>query len=430
MNNFDDLKNKIISREAIICVIGLGYVGLPLINAFVEAGFRVCGYDTDIEKIDQLNASQEILPHLGENFIKILCENKNCSWSSDFLEFQNADIFIICVPTPIDDCNTPILDAIDTTVANLVEHKIQKKLIILESSTYPGCTLERVSKLLGADNFIGFSPEREDPGNPKYNTTSIPKIISADDEYSLQLQRTLYSSIIKELVELSSTKLAEATKLTENIYRSVNIALINELKILFDCLDINTNDVVRAASTKPFGYNAFWPGPGVGGHCIPVDPYYLSWVAKKNKRSTAFIEKAGEVNSHMPTWIVQKVLSTLQLNGKAAPLSFLVIGAAYKPNVIDYRQSPAADIVNLLLPSGKVVVFDPLLVKHEHKIFGVDLIKHLSSNILNSFDAAIIITDHDAIDYKIFHEAQNIVFDTRDSFKSRNIEQPKNFVQV
>ena len=314
----NELINKIKNRDALIGIIGLGYVGLPLAREFLNSGFKVTGFDIDNEKVKKINKGISYIKHINDEFIKKYINKNKLKATSDFSEISNVDAVIICVPTPLGVHYEPDLRYVINSVKDTAKYLKKGQVIVLESTTYPGTTEEEILPILqhnglkvGNDFFLGYSPEREDPGNKNYTTKTIPKIVSGITENCIAVVKTLYSQIVDTVFPVSSTKIAESTKLLENIYRSVNIALVNELKIIFSKMDIDIWEVIEAAKTKPFGFQAFYPGPGLGGHCIPIDPFYLTWKAREYEIHTRFIELAGEINSNMPEHVVNTIMSAL-----------------------------------------------------------------------------------------------------------------------
>jgi UDP-N-acetyl-D-glucosamine dehydrogenase len=424
------MKNELIdTRQAKIGVIGLGYVGLPLILQFGKAGFPVVGLDVDQTKIDRLAKGESYIKHIPSADIRAISESGKLQLTTDFSIVAELDYILICVPTPLNKNREPDLRYILSTANQISPHLVKgkKQVIILESTTYPGTTqeilipsLELSSDLVeGKDFYTAYSPEREDPNNKEFTTSTIPKVIGADSEYALAVTEQLYLSIIKEVVPVSDSRTAEATKLMENIFRSVNIALANELKTIFDKMGIDVWEVINAAKTKPFGFMAFYPGPGLGGHCIPIDPFYLTWKAREYGVTTRFIELAGEINVSMPEYVVQKIL--LALNGSKKSINgsrILIIGMAYKKNVDDARESPSYKIMDILTRQGSLVDYnDPFIPvlgeKRDYPQFvgkkGVPL------ENLGQYDITLILTDHSSYDYESLVEQSNIVVDTRNA---------------
>lgn len=423
----EELILKIKERKIEVGIIGLGYVGLPLVIRFCEAGFKVRGFDVDPEKVEKLNSGHSYIHYIGDEKIRNILPNFKATSEMD--ELKQVDAIIICVPTPLDRYNQPDLKYLHNTANDIYRNLREGHIISLESTTYPGCTREIYLSLfkkkrlkVGEDYFLIYSPEREDPGNPVYNAKNIPKVVGGITENCKKVGVTLYSQIVEKVVPVSSTEVAEATKLLENIYRAVNIALVNELKMLFDRMGINIWEVIEASKTKPFGFQAFYPGPGLGGHCIPIDPFYLTWKAKEYDFHTRFIELAGEINRHMPYYVVEKCIEGLNNQGKVLKDSkILIIGIAYKKDVEDIRESPAFKVMKILEEKGakKIDYYDPYVKEvkktrqYPHPISSIEF----SPGILKSYDVGIIITDHSNIDYKTLYECLPLIIDTRNVYK-------------
>jgi UDP-N-acetyl-D-glucosamine dehydrogenase len=416
-------KSKIHNRDACIAVIGLGYVGLPLAIRFSEEGFKVIGFDIDKEKVNLLNSGKSYIKHIKEDDISTM-SNNGFTATTDFSEITNVDVIIICVPTPLGVHNEPDLSYIHATLENIKPYLKENQLLVLESTTYPGTTEEEMVPMIdsagykiGENFFIGYSPEREDPGNKNFTTKTIPKVVSGVTQNCLGLTKTLYDQIVDKTVPVSSPKVAEMTKILENIHRAVNIGLVNELKMVADKMDIDIYEVINAASTKPFGFTPYYPGPGLGGHCIPIDPFYLTWKAKEMGMNTRFIELAGEINTLMPHYVVQKVGEALNSVSKAIKGSkILVLGLAYKKNVDDSRESPSLKIMDILMKKGADVQYsDPYMpTAPKTRKFKFDLTSvKLTPNNIKEFDIVIISTDHDSFDYKLIQKNSLMVLDTR-----------------
>ena len=422
---------EIAARTFTVGVIGLGYVGLPLIRAFWKAEFPVVGFDIDQDKIHALNSGRSYIRHFTDANVAAYLNSGRLSATADFARCREADAIVICVPTPLTKYREPDISYIVNTVENLVPHLRLGQLVVLESTTYPGTTREVVLPILeksglkvGEDLFLAFSPEREDPGNLHFGTETIPKVIGADDEASRALAVELFASFTKVVVPVSSSATAEAVKLSENIFRSVNVALVNELKVIFDRMGIDVWDVVDAAKSKPFGYMAFYPGPGLGGHCIPIDPFYLTWKAREYGISTRFIELAGEINTAMPEYVVQRLTSALDDRfGKGLKgTRVLVLGAAYKKNIDDIRESPSLALIDLLRARNADVAYhDPFVpaipkTREHSELSGMKSVE-MSEDVFSSFDAVLISTDHDCIDYQDAVRWSRLVIDTRNATK-------------
>ena len=422
------LLQRIASRNAVVGVIGLGYVGLPLALRFSEEKFRVIGFDIDAGKVAELQSGRSYLGSIDNEQIAQALSNGFTS-TCDYAMAAEADALIICVPTPLTQHREPDLSYVTRTLNSLLPHTRRGQVLSLESTTYPGTTEEILMPLLeahgytvGENYFLVYSPEREDPGNPNFSTRSIPKVCSGQTANCLAVGQALYGQVIDNVVPVSSTKAAEMTKLLENIYRAVNIGLVNEMKIVADKMGINIHEVIDAAATKPFGFTKFTPGPGLGGHCIPIDPFYLTWKAKEYGVNTRFIELAGEVNRSMPQWVVEK--TTDALNSLSKPLRgsrILILGLAYKKNVDDCRESPAAEILELLANKGAEVAYSDPLIRKFPKMRGhtFDLQSvALSEETLNTYDCAVLVTDHDDFDYALLERASIPIVDTRNRLKS------------
>ncbi len=421
------LMERFETATATIAVVGLGYVGLPLVRAAHEAGFSVVGYDRDRTKIDTLNRGETYLKHLGDDLAKELAASERFKATAESKDLVSADAILLCVPTPLGPHREPDLSfVLDST--KMVAGILRKgQLVVLESTTYPGTTRDEMLPILekesglrcGKDFFLAYSPEREDPGRPDYNTATIPKLVGGVDEVSTDLAVAMYRSLVSEVHRVSTAEVAEAAKLLENIYRAVNIAMVNELKTLLADMKIDIWEVIEAASTKPFGYQAFYPGPGLGGHCIPIDPFYLTWKAKAIGRNTKFIELAGEINAQMPVYVVSQVISALNARGRALKgAKVLIIGIAYKRDIDDVRESPAAEIIELLWAGGaKVSYHDPLVPTFpDMRDHDIDLsTSPLTEQTLKDHDCVLIVTDHTSVDYEKIGKYAPLVVDTRNA---------------
>ncbi|RUV65757.1 nucleotide sugar dehydrogenase, partial [Mesorhizobium sp. M5C.F.Ca.IN.020.14.1.1] len=359
-----ELLRKINSHEAVVGVIGLGYVGLPLAIAAARAGFNVIGLDTDFRKIEMLNSGKSYIDAVKSCDLKSRVEEKKFRAEGDFIHLAECDVVIICVPTPLSKQREPDLSYVKDTAENISRYLHIGQLVVLESTTYPDTTLGIVKPILersglraGIDFWIGFSPEREDPGSKKYSTVNIPKIVGGDGGEASELMEAFYGNVVEKVVVVSNPSVAEAVKITENIFRAVNIALVNELKVIYDAMGIDIWEVIDAASTKPFGYMPFYPGPGLGGHCIPVDPFYLTWKAREYGLSTRFIELSGEINVAMPRYVIARLEQSLDTRQKISlsSASILIVGLAYKPNVSDIRESPTLVMLEALVKRGASV---------------------------------------------------------------------------
>lgn len=429
----DNFRKNVRNREKNIAIIGLGYVGLPLALTFSENNFSVIGIDIDQKKISKLNNKESYLKHISSNRIKNSINSKKLIPTSDFSFIESCIGVILCVPTPLNKNREPDLRYIKKTLDSIKSFLKKGQLLSLESTTYPGTTEEvlmsQIKNLgfnIGEDFFLVYSPEREDPGNKKYTTASIPKVIGGITTNCRDMGIELYSKVIKTLVPVSSTRAAETTKLLENIHRAVNIGLVNELKILSDKMGIDLYEVIDAASTKPFGFTAYYPGPGLGGHCIPIDPFYLTWKAREYGMNTKFIELAGEINASMPKYVLEKIFNALNERSQSIKNSkILVLGLSYKKNIDDIRESPSLEIIDLLLKKGAIVKYNDPFIPKMPKVrmynLQIDSIE-INEKILNSFDCVLLLTDHDNFPYKMIRNNSRLIIDTRGRFtSSKNI---------
>ena len=426
------LLKKLESREALICVVGMGYVGQPLAIAASEKGFPVLGFDIDPEKVEALNQGRSTIRTISAERIATMHKTGKFRATSDLKELAKPDVIVICVPTPLNKYREPDLSYVEGTGRDIAGSLRKGQLICLESTTYPGTTVEVLQPILektglkaGQDFFLAFSPEREDPGNAKYHTTIIPKIVGADDDGSRKLAEVFYGALVEKIVPVKSSATAEAVKLTENIFRAVNIALVNELKHIYASMGINVWDVIDAAATKPFGFMPFYPGPGLGGHCIPIDPFYLTWKAREFEVPTRFIELAGEINTAEPRAVVAELGKALSERKKKSlnGARILLLGIAYKKNVDDMRESPALVIIRLLEERGCHVEFldswiPEIPESREHsELAGRKSVKWQPEKFAEDFDAALIVTDHDSVDYAKLVEVMDLIVDTRNATK-------------
>jgi UDP-N-acetyl-D-glucosamine dehydrogenase len=421
-----NLLKKIQDRSAVVGVIGLGYVGLPLILAFEKAGFRVNGFDVDEKKIESLSAGRSYIKHIPSERIESLKKSGMFKATTDFSLIKDTDCIIICVPTPLNKHREPDLSYVFNTARSIAAHLRKGQLVSLESTTYPGTTDEDVREILegtglkaGTDFYLAFSPEREDPNNKDFSTNTIPKVVGGFTRDCLQNANALYSTIVAKTVPVSSTKVAESAKLLENIYRAVNIALVNELKVLFDRMEIDVWEVIEAAKTKPFGFQAFYPGPGLGGHCIPIDPFYLTWKARAYDFNTKFIELAGEINTSMPYYVVEKIGHALSRHNKSIKDSnILILGLAYKKDIDDDRESPSYKLIELLCNKGAAVSYNDPYVHKIKKVrkydFKMDSVT-LNEETLSRFDCVVISTAHSNYDYDFIVANSKLVIDTRNA---------------
>ncbi|MGE3819049.1 MAG: nucleotide sugar dehydrogenase [Isosphaeraceae bacterium] len=422
------LRRRIDDRDARVGVIGLGYVGLPLVELFAGKGFRVTGLDVDAAKVQSLQEGRSYIGHIASERVAAMRRDDRFAASADFARLAECDAVLICVPTPLGSHREPDLSAVILTGRTIARHLRPGQLIVLESTTYPGTTrdvllpeLEASGLRAGRDFFLAYSPEREDPGNPRYSAANIPKVVGGFDAPSAELARALYGSVVPEVVGVSSCEVAEACKILENTYRAVNIALVNELKVVFQRMGVDVWEVIDAARTKPFGFQAFYPGPGLGGHCIPIDPYYLTWAARAHDVHTRFIELAGEVNSAMPRYVVDRVVSVLNDEGKALKGSaVLVLGAAYKPDVDDCRESPAVELMELLEERGAEVSYSDPHVPTLPPFRGRSIRKSsvpLTAESLAASDCVLVATDHRLFDWELVSHHAKLVVDTRGSLR-------------
>ena len=427
----DELIRSIQTRRARIGIVGLGYVGLPLVLRFGEEHFPVLGFDVDPTKVRQLNAGESYIHHIPAARLQTLVQKGQFEATSDLQRLAEADCIIICVPTPLTANKDPDLQYIEKTGDAVAATLRKGQLVSLESTTYPGTTEEillgkfqKGGLEVGKDYFLVFSPEREDPGNPKFSTRTIPKVVGGITPHCLEVGTTLYVQVIDRVIPVSSARAAELVKLLENIYRAVNIALVNELKLLCNRMDIDIWEVIEAASSKPFGFTPFYPGPGLGGHCIPIDPFYLSWKAKEYDFSTRFIQLAGEINTSMPYYVVERIGSTLNDRSKAIRgAKILILGVAYKKDVDDVRESPALEIMEILQNQGAILSYSdpyiPRLHKMRHYDFSLMSSVSLTEEALKNQDVAVITTDHTNFDYQWIVDHAPLVVDTRNS--TRNV---------
>lgn len=425
------LLDKIADKTYTVGIIGLGYVGLPLMWTFHKHGMPVIGYDIDPAKIEHLRAGRPYIKHLGVEMMRVLSQSDRCDATTDFGRLAESDAILLCVPTPLNQWREPDMSFVVETTKTVARHLRRGQLVILESTTWPGTTEELMIPILeeasgleaGKDFYVAYSPEREDPGNPNFNTERIPKVVGGHGDDALRLAKAMYDTAIVQTVPVRDCKTAEAVKLTENIFRSVNIALVNELKVVFHAMGIDVHEVLDAAATKPFGFMKFSPGPGLGGHCIPIDPFYLTWKAREYGLNTRFIELAGEVNTAMPKYVVDQVI--LALNGVRKSLNgsrILLMGLAYKPDVDDMRESPTYVIMHLLEEMGaEVEYYDPHIAEiaptREHAQYTGKRSVDWREDVIGGFDAAVIVTDHKGVDYESLRRWVGVVVDSRNVYK-------------
>lgn len=448
------LLKKIENKTAVIGIIGLGYVGLPLALEYALKGFKTIGFDIDERKIPILNSGKSYIKHIKADKIKKTIGNKKFFATADFTRLPEADAIIICVPTPLNEHREPDMTYIENSGRIIAQYLRAGQFVSLESSTYPGTTEEillpmfenapitqnskdkiqnsKIKKfVVGKDFFLAFSPEREDPNNPKYSTATIPKVVGGVTANCLKVALSIYNQVIVKTVPVSSPRAAEATKLLENIYRSINIALVNELKMVFERMDIDVWEVVDAAATKPFGFQAFYPGPGLGGHCIPIDPFYLTWKAREFEISTKFIELAGEINTFMPYYVIEKAGEVLNkfkksLNGSKV----LILGASYKKDIDDMRESPSLKLIEILREKGAKVDYNdpyvPKLPKTRKYHYDMESVE-LSKKNLAKYDLVLLSTDHTDYNYKFISASSKVVLDTRNAFERAGVKSDKLF---
>ncbi len=426
------LREKIDNNTAVVGVIGLGYVGLPLLAAFCKGGFTVIGFDVDPKKIELLKRGENYLKHLGDTLVSDMVVTGRFDATVDAGRLGECDAIIVCVPTPLGTHREPDLSYIENTAVDIAKTLRVGQLVVLESSTYPRTTREimlpkfeartmpdRKPMVCGKDFYLAYSPEREDPCRKDFNTQTIPKLVGGIEARSGEVATALYAKVIKQVIPVSTAEVAEAAKLLENIYRAVNIALVNEMKMVLTAMGIDVWEVVRAAATKPFGFQAFYPGPGLGGHCIPIDPFYLTWKAAEVGMPTRFIELAGEINHAMPDWVIQRVM--LALNGQSKSVNgarILVLGLAYKPDVDDVRESPSFELIEKLLDLGATVDYNDPHVAATHKMRHHDLQMEsvpLTKESLASYDLVLIATHHAAYDWQFIVDHSILIVDTRNA---------------
>lgn len=433
---FAALASRLSDRSAAIGVIGLGYVGLPLAATCARAGFQVVGFDIDQTKTDTLNSGTSYIDAVTSEELAEYVVDKRFEATADFTQLPRCDVIVICVPTPLSKQREPDLSYVSRTADHIAGQLKPGQLIVLESTTYPGTTLDVLKPLLeagdlksGEDFWLGFSPEREDPGNENFSTASIPKVVAGDGQQASQLVQAFYGAVVDEVIPVSTPSVAEAVKITENVFRAVNIALVNELKVIYDAMGIDVWEVIDAASSKPFGYMPFYPGPGLGGHCIPIDPFYLTWKSREFGLPTRFIELAGEINVAMPQYVIGRLQDELDRQ-QAVALSaarILILGLAYKKNVSDVRESPSFALMELLEKRGTRVDFhDPhvseIPVTREHAdLTGRKSVK-LAADTLAGYHVVLLATDHDAIDYQLVADNAHLIVDTRNVFARHGLQ--------
>lgn len=432
----DQLLRRIESREAVVGIIGLGYVGLPLMVSFSRGGFGLLGLDVDQEKVDALKAGKSYLKGIDPELVGKMLDTGRFDATTDMARAGEADALVICVPTPLNAYREPDMSYVVSTAEALAPHLRQGQIVCFESTTYPGTSEELIIPILeksglkcDQDFFFVYSPEREDPGNPVYVTATIPKVLGASSQAAMAVGKALYSGAIEKLVPVSTMRTAEAVKLTENIYRAVNIALVNELKVIYEAMDIDVWEVIDAAKTKPFGFTAFYPGPGLGGHCIPIDPFYLTWKAREYGLHTRFIELSGEINRAMPGRVVDKLAAALSRHHKKAlnGARILLVGMAYKKNVDDMRESPSLEILELLEEAGASVDYhDPFIPviprTREHSALAGRKSVAWEAATLAGYDAAVISTDHSDLNWHLLADHMPLIVDTRNAMEARDVK--------
>lgn len=420
------LEKKIADKKAVVGILGLGYVGLPLAREFASAGVKVMGFDIDEKKAKVLNSGRSIIKNIPHETVKKMVKSGKFTATADMSQMKKADAILICVPTPLTENREPDMQYVENSCRTIAKYLRPGQLISLESTTYPGTTRELMKPILeagglkaGRDFHLAYSPEREDPGNKKFTTRTIPKVVGGYTPQDAELARRLYSQAIETMVPVSSLEAAEAAKILENVYRCINIAMVNELKMVFDRMGIDVWEVIRAASTKPFGYQPFYPGPGLGGHCIPIDPFYLTWKARQYGMPTRFIELAGEINTNMPHYVVHKVMEALNSKKKSLNGSkVLVLGLAYKPDIDDVRESPSLELIELLREQGAKVDYNDPYISKTHKMREYDLkmkSRPLTAAALKRYDCVLIATNHSDYDYKWIVKNAKLVVDTRNA---------------
>jgi UDP-N-acetyl-D-glucosamine dehydrogenase len=433
--HFEGLRAALGDWTAVVGVIGLGYVGLPLAVSTARAGFRTIGFDIDPAKAERLNAGASYIDAVSNADLALVVTEGRFTATGDFDRLAECDVIVICVPTPLTRHREPDLSFVEETARQAARRLRSGQLVVLESTTYPGTTREVLKPILetsglkaGQEVFLGFSPEREDPGNARFRTVTIPKVVAGDGPEASELVQAFYGKVVDTVVPVSSPDVAEAVKITENVFRAVNIALVNELKLIYGAMGIDVWEVIEAAKTKPFGFMPFYPGPGLGGHCIPIDPFYLTWKAREFDMGARFIELAGEINTAMPTHVVEvlaRALDTKFQKGLSGS-HILVLGLAYKPNVADVRESPSFKLMELLEKRGATASFhDPHVPEipptREHAAYNGRRSTALSAETLAGFDAVLISTDHDAVDYGLVERHARLVVDTRNAMAKRGL---------
>ncbi len=424
-----DWKKKIEDKTVRIGILGLGYVGLPLAREFANAGIKVLGFDTDERKVKVLNTGKSIIKNVPDSEVKKIADTKKFTATNNMSRIKNVDALLICVPTPLTENREPDMRYIIDSCRTIAKYLQPGQLVTLESTTYPGTTRELMAPILetsglkaGKDFHLAYSPEREDPGNKLFSTRTIPKVVGGLTNKCRETAQMIYELAIETVIPVSSVEAAEATKILENVYRCINIAMVNELKMVFDRMGIDVWEVIRAASTKPFGFSPFYPGPGLGGHCIPIDPFYLTWKARQYDMPTRFIELAGEINTDMPHYVIARTMDALNNRKKSLNGSkILILGLAYKPDIDDVRESPSLELIELLKKKGaKVDYNDPYIpATHKQRKYNLQMkSKPLSAAMLKQYDAVLISTNHSDYDYEWIVKNASLIIDTRNATAS------------
>lgn len=429
----EEFLQHVAGRTATVGVVGLGYVGLPLALVFEQAGFPVLGFDVDVRKVESLGRGESYIRHIGAERVSAAFSRGRIAATTEFARLGECDAVILCVPTPLGPHREPDLSYIRSTAEEVGRRARPGQLIVLESTTYPGTTREEILPRLeaagltcGRDVFLAFSPEREDPGNPTYSTRNIPKVVGGIDGPSGEAAEALYAAAVDRVVRVATAEVAESAKILENVFRAVNIALVNELKVVFDRMGIDVWEVIEAAKTKPFGFQAFYPGPGLGGHCIPIDPYYLTWKAKEVGMPTRFIELAGEINHLMPEYVVARTAAAMNERGQAIKgAKILILGLAYKPDIDDVRESPSFELIEKLEHMGAAVDYnDPHVPQTHYMRHWGDLGKKsvpLTTQTLSNYNVVLIATNHSAYDYQMIVDGAKLVIDSRGATRNCRI---------
>ena len=425
-----NLVQKLKSKDAVIGILGMGYVGLPLMLRYASIGYKVVGFDVDQSKIDAFLSGKSYIEHISSNLVQSALTHK-ASATTDFTKISDMDAIILCVPTPLNKYREPDLSYVLDTLEATLPYLRAEQVVSLESTTYPGTTeeellprIETTGLKVGENIYLVYSPEREDPGNKNFTTHTIPKVVGGHTENCLEVGKALYEQAIDTIVPVSSTKAAELTKLLENIHRAVNIGLVNEMKIVADRMGIDIHEVIDAAATKPFGFTPYYPGPGLGGHCIPIDPFYLTWKAREYGLNTRFIELSGEINTKMPEYVVEKLRNALDRRQKSLKGSkILILGIAYKKNVDDMRESPSVEIMDILKYRDAIIEYSdphvqifPKMRKHSYDLVSQDI----NPEMLSKYDAVILTTDHDKFDYDMILKHSDLIIDARGKYREKS----------